>query len=1048
MSQLRLSLLGPFEATLDDKPIAVFGTDKTRALLAYLAVEAGRPHRREFLAGLLWGDQPEQRALHSLRQALSALRKALADEDRPAPFLLTTPDAVLLNPASDHWLDVRAFREHVDAALRHYGPRSATGRLDVRRLRQAATLYRGHFLDQFFLSGSAAFEEWATLQREALSRRALEAFSVLAEYHERRGEYALARQAAGRLVELAPWEETAASQLMRLLALDGQWSAAQAQYLACRRYLREELSVELASETTALYAQIRAAAGRNAPLSPRLPLARHNLPPDPTPFVGRAAELADIAAALADPGCRLLTLTGPGGSGKTRLALEAGREQVGLFDDGVYFVPLAALAAAAQIPAALADAIGLAFSEREDPLAQLLAYLRGKVLLLILDNLEHLLEEQRGIDLLADILAHAPGVVILATSRQRLELREECVYAVEGLAYPDPLSRAGHFGSAWHVDDYDALALFLRCARGADRRFAFTADDQAAAVRICQLVEGLPLGVELAAAAVGARSCEEIAAEITRTLDFLSAAARNVPDRQRSLRAAFEYSWQLLTPAAQAVFAALSIFRGGFTAAAAREVAAASPADLAGLVDRSLLRHDGAGRYDVHEALRPYAAGKLAADPVAQAITEAQHARHFAAFLAQQSPRLRGAGQKQALAEVGVEIENARRAWRWAVVNDRRDAIRQSVEGLYLFFDMRSRFREGVELFDEALMRPEGFPKTLRVWSVLLSRRGALRHRLGQYEQAQADLEQALDLTGLGDLSGLRAFCLVRLANVLQKRGRRGAAGQLAEEALALARQLGDAWDETRALFLLSETRYRAGEIAQAQELLDASLTVARRSGDPRLALVPLNALGDIACHRGDYARARRLFEECLALSRDLGDRYGEAMHLNNLGTVLHILGQYDEAAAFYRQSLAICRDVGDLAGQATALGNLGEVAQIEGRYTEARASYAEALAIGRAIQDQWNVMTSLSNLGETATVLGDYGQARGYLREALALARRTETLPVAMNVLVNLAALYARLSCPRRAADLLTLVLGHPASEEGTREKAKRLLDEMQSQR
>lgn len=264
MSQLRLSLLGPFEATLDGTPVAA-SADKARALLAYLAVEAGRPHRREFLAGLLWGDQPEQRALHSLRQALSALRKALADEGRPVPFLLTTADAVELNPASDHWLDVRAFREHVDAALRHYGPRSTTGRLDVRRLRQAAALYRGHFLDQFFLSGSAAFEEWATLQREALSRRALEAFSVLAEYHERRGEYALARAAAGRLVELAPWAEMARGQLMRLLALDGQWSAAQAQYHACRRYLREELGVEPAAETTALYAQIHAAGPAPSP---------------------------------------------------------------------------------------------------------------------------------------------------------------------------------------------------------------------------------------------------------------------------------------------------------------------------------------------------------------------------------------------------------------------------------------------------------------------------------------------------------------------------------------------------------------------------------------------------------------------------------------------------------------------------------------------------------------------------------------------------------------------------------------------------------------
>ena len=393
----------------------------------------------------------------------------------------------------------------------------------------------------------------------------------------------------------------------------------------------------------------------------------------------------------------MLTLTGLGGSGKTRLALEAGREQVGLFGDGVYFVPLAALVAANQLPATIADALGLAFSEHTDIQAQLLAYLRGKKLLLILDNLEHLLPPARGeiagnlpparggdrggASLLADILAHAPGVVILATSRQRLELREECVYAVEGLAYPRETrfleGTETRFLSETGFLTYDALALFLSCARRADRRFALTTDDQATVVRICQLVEGLPLGVELAAAAIGARSAAEISGEIGRTLDFLAATARNVPDRQRSLRAAFEHSWQLLAPAAQAILAGLSVFRGGFTAEAARQVAAAAPADLSGLVDRSLLRYDGAGRYDVHQALRPYAAEKLAADPAGQAIVEAQHARHFAAFLAQQSPRLLGA-ERNWSPESGRRPRNSG-TWRCGSPGRRRPRPRQPI---------------------------------------------------------------------------------------------------------------------------------------------------------------------------------------------------------------------------------------------------------------------------------------------------------------------------------------------------------------------------------
>ena len=285
MAKLNINCLGTLQLTWNGEPARGIDMDKVRALLVYLAVEAARPHRREHLAGLLWSDQSEERGLHSLRQALSTVRKALGDDQASEgvctsaasevqPFLLITRDSVQLNPLCDYWLDVKVYCEELDTAFRYYHNRTGMSRLNIRRLRKGLALYQGHFLDQFFLSGSALFEEWATLRREEFNRRAVAALALLAEYHERRAEYTLARQAATRLTELAPWEETAHTQVIRLLALDGQWSAAQAQYMTLRRYLVEELGVEPAQETSTLYHEVRSGAAKNVVLTSRFPPTR------------------------------------------------------------------------------------------------------------------------------------------------------------------------------------------------------------------------------------------------------------------------------------------------------------------------------------------------------------------------------------------------------------------------------------------------------------------------------------------------------------------------------------------------------------------------------------------------------------------------------------------------------------------------------------------------------------------------------------------------------------------------------------------------------
>jgi predicted ATPase/DNA-binding SARP family transcriptional activator/Flp pilus assembly protein TadD len=1048
MTQLTISLLGPFQVTLDDSPITDFATDKARALLAYLAVEVDRPHRREALAGLLWPDQPQRKANQNLRQALLYLRQSLGDCEAE-PRLLVSRETIQFNAHCDHWLDVAAFAALSQACQAHRHTRLTSCVLCLRRMEQMAELYQGEFLSQFFVSDSSAFEEWALLKREWLRHQAVQALSCLADFCERRGELERARQYARRQVELEPWREEAHRQVMRLLALDGQRSAALAQYETCRRALAQELGIEPTDETVALYERILAGQVLRAASPP------HNLPTGPTPFVGREAELAELAELIANPDCRLVTLVGPGGIGKSRLALQMAADQVGAFAHGVYFVPLAAVSSPELIVSALADAIEFTFHDHQDPKEQLLNYLHDskREMLLVLDNVEHLLPRSASsaskgesvVELLAELLKRAPGVVLLATSRERSALQEEWVYEVAGLTYPTSLHTPSLLGEGpgerWET--YSAIALFQQRASQAQRRFSLS-EEAPHVARICQLVEGMPLGVELAAAWVSVHSCETIAQELEGDLDILTTSLRNVPARQRSVRATFEHSWRLLSEVERDAFIRLSVFRGGFRLEAAVQVAGASASTLSALLDKSLLRRVAPDRYDMHDLLRQYAAEKLEAKPQALQETQMQHTRHFAAFLERQVERLKGKQQRQALLDMVVEVENARQAWLQAVTHGCVREIDQSLESLYHFYEAQGRFREGIDLFARAIERWQGDVQQERLVGQVISRQGALYRYQGLYPQARTALEQGRAISERLGIPSEQIFCLVSLADVARKQSGRDETEQLAQKSLALSKQTQNDWGTTTSLFLLGAICYEAGDIEEARTLLEESLAVARASDNRRLVLSPLNSLGDIACHYGDFARAQRLFEECLALSRELGDPFNVAVHLNNLGTVLHILGQYAEARSLYQESLDICRKISDQSGQAVALSNLGEIAFVFGAYPDAQQYYQEGLLIGRTTQDQWTIMICLNNLGEIACTRGDFQHARTYLAEVMRIATETRALTILMKVLVNLAVLFAKEGQSGRAATLLGLALRHPASEQDIRKKAERLLAEM----
>ncbi|MCA9951018.1 MAG: AAA family ATPase [Anaerolineales bacterium] len=583
MSWLNLSFLGAFQITLNHQPLTHFRSANNQGLLVYLALKNDKPLSREVLAALFWPEETDKDARNNLRQAIYQLRKLLGDLDKPEqPYLLVTRQTVQFNPDSDYTLDVQDFLQAVDDG----------------DLATAVSHYHGDFLPGFTCD-SLEFESWLRQERESLHTLALEAMLEAARDCLRNGRYAQAQTIARQQLTLEPWREQAHRQLMQALALAGDRGNALAQYDSCREVLIEELGLEPAEDTVSLYEDIKAGQYASVDAAETLlpPVkAKHNLPANITPLIGRELELARVRQLLTQDRQRLVTILGPGGMGKTRLAIAVGRALLENYPQGVYFVDLAPLAQPDEISQTIAAALDYQAPDRDQALfPQLLTALRQHQLLLILDNFEHLLA---GATMVNELLQTCPRLSILVTSRQRLNLAGENRFELGGLAFPDRLTPEDAMA-------YTAVQFFVANGRRIRPDFTLTESNIADIVRICQLVQGMPLGLLLSATWLEMLRPAEIAAEVENSLDFLAADLSNLPPRQRSMQAVFAHSWQQMTPGEQIILAKLSVFRGGFTREAAMAVTNANLRQLLSLVNKSLIqRQMNNGRFFMHELLR------------------------------------------------------------------------------------------------------------------------------------------------------------------------------------------------------------------------------------------------------------------------------------------------------------------------------------------------------------------------------------------------------------------------------------------------------------
>ncbi len=1083
---LRIFTLGAFRVYRGDLliPDAAWKLQKNKALLKILFTYRQRALARDQLLEWLWPNLDPESANRNLRVAISHLRGALEPGMRrgvSSQYILTTDIGYAWNPRADYWLDVDEFQN-----LAHSAALAATdvpGMEALSHLKQAVHLYQGDYLEE------DRYADWATAERERLNELYLALLSHLAEAYTKQRRYPEAASFYRQILAIDRCCESAWRQLMLCRYYAGDQAAARRVYEECRQALRAELDIDPMPETTDLYEKIV----RHVLLAPTTAIP-HNLPHYLTSFIGRTDELAELSRLASEPNCRLAALVGLGGMGKTRLAVEAAMQNLEHFPQGVYFVPLEIVDSNAGFISALVNALRLSFSQRDDPRTHLLDYLREKRLLLILDGFEGMPDET---GLLVDILQSAPGVHILVTSRQRLNLQSACTLDVGGLAF-----------SGGDVQADDAVQLFIERASRMCKDFLRGVErEKALILRICQFVDGMPLGIELAASWVSQLSCQEIADAIELDLDFLATTMQDVPEQHRGLRAVFDRSWSFLTPDECRAFSHLAVFRGGFRREAGVSVCGVHPAILSSLAAKSLLRTQPSGRYGMHDLVRQYAAEKLGGEKLAGEklageklateklaetpdeyhVVHNQHCVYFAAFVRQHANSLKGEQGPDALDELRSEIDNIWSAWRWAYEHGMEKEVDQCLEGLYSFCRMQGSFLEAQEAFDRAAMRWKEQNGSLSILGRLLARQGYFCERLGRYDAARVLIQAGLEIATRLGAEAERSFCLNCLGNLAYQEGKYTQAKQLYQEGQRSAQVCGARPELVRSLYGLGLVVESQGEYGEAKQIFQESLALAKDMNDVQAVAHSSGYLGLIACHLGEFTEAKtwcrsslaalrmagdrlatalildylghamlatgeaaaagQLYQDSLVIRREIGNRWGIAASLDNLGRAASALGEFEAALHWHQASLAISTEMKDRGGTARTLTELAWSAYLRGAYPETKVLALQALEITRELGHRPGIARNLGCLAATASLSGETQEACVYLRQALEMATQKYASPLVLEILMDASIVLVQGGQEALAVELTAYVLRHPAAVQETHLQAQQLLSRLEAE-
>jgi predicted ATPase/DNA-binding SARP family transcriptional activator len=933
---LEIFSLGGLQILRSGQPFHGLSSRKACAILVRLS--AREDHLpREILADMLWEDKPQTRAMSNLRVELSTLRKHFNQ------FLDIHRNSVGMNWDRDIWFDAIALEDKLDAA----------------DFAGAVELYKGDFLEGFHLHAAPEFEHWIVMQRERLRLSVIDALQQLVGQHLKNEEYREGLGYARRLNELNPLMESAHRQLMRILVMTDQREAALNQYEVCRQILLDELGEEPSEETQQLHQKIAARRIRVETPSDR---PRHNLPEKLTPFFGRTTEISKIEEWLEEPTCRLLTLLGPGGIGKSRLAIQAARKQLGKFKNGVYHVSLEGMEKPDAITQAVAKSMKLTFFQGPEPKVQLLEFLQEKEILLVLDNFEHLLE---GAPLIMEILENSPGIKMLATSREKLNVQGESILEVQGLKLPPETVTE-------NVSEFSSVKLFLHGARQVFSKINQEMDSLNEIANICRLVEGIPLAIELASAWMGILSPDEIRKELGRNLDFLTIDFQGLPDRHRSMRAVFDHSWSRLDEEERGVLKKLSVFRGGFTKDAAISVSGASYRILLSLINKSLVSHDGSDRFGLHELLRQYLDEKLNETPDEKDDARDAHCRYYAMFLHHLEERIFGGYQEEALRE----LENLRKSWQRAVDRHFLPEMKYAHLSMVWLYEFQGWYQEGLDFHTQAveeLRTLENDTEANILRAVLQSSMGWFTSRLGNYEKAKELITECRSqLRQLGAryelvlsnyqavwLSDIRYWEYPRIEKLLQ-------------DSIDVIRDTGPSFLVADFITLYGDFAIERGHLKEGRRVINEALEIYRRIDHPRGIAAVLELLGEIARQLGDLPEAKSLYEESLLQYERIGVHISVGDLLRRLGGISFEMGDYDEALTYFNQCLEKYKDSGPKHRVGLAYAKLVNVYLEMGNFEEARSIILRSMQLFRDTDYPSYALDTIAVLARWFSIKGD----------------------------------------------------------------------------
>jgi non-specific serine/threonine protein kinase len=947
---LKVYLLGGFRLLDGEVAVTAINTPRLQALLAYLALHRHAPQPRQHLAFLFWPDSTETRARANLRHLIHRLRQAFPQADR---FLHTGDGTLEWRTDAPFMLDVADFEQAITQA--NQVERAGGDPAEMRAaLEQAVTLYQGDLLP-------SCYDDWLLSERERLSQMFSAALERLIVLLETERDYRPAIHYAQRLLQHDPLQEATYQHLIRLHALSGDRASALRLYHTCATVLERELGVAPSPATQAAYEELRLKTPPTLPLAPPAPSfphpRRHNLPIPLTSFIGRVREQAEVQRLLS--ATRLLTLTGSGGCGKTRLALEVATDLLlkGEFADGVWWVELATLADPALTPQAVASTLGVQEQPGKLLRETLSDYLRPKKLLLVLDNCEHMVAACA--QLVEGLLRTCPKLKVLATSRESLSVSGETTWLTPSLSLPDshhlhppqaPLQGGRKSLSEEAVvglSQYEAVRLFSERAAATLPTFSLTQHNAAAVAQICQRLDGIPLALELAAARVKVLTVQQISARLDDCFKVLAAGSRTLGSRHQTLRAAIDWSYDLLSEPERVLFQRLAVFEGGFTLEATEVVCAGCGIEpdeilelLSHLVDKSLVvvgtqLQGREARYRLLETMRQYGRDRLLELGEAEIIRQ-QHAAYYLALAEQAEPKLQGREQLAWLDRLEVEHDNLRAALRWSQAGAQKGEMGLRLAGtLVMFWYLHGDWSEGRGWLESMLTQTEVLGRTQARARAFMGA-GTLVYYQGDYGQATSYLEESLTMCReLGDKVG-SAWSLYFLGHIASDQGHYEQAAALFGDSVMLFRQSPDKGGVALSLCLLGWMTYYLDDNELATVLCQESLTLSRELGYPRSVAWALLCLGGVTMSQGDYGQAATLCEESLTLFRQLGSKDGIAWSLYTLGHVALFQGDYERAASNFSENLVLRRELGDKAGLAHTLAGLAGVAGAQGQSMQA----------------------------------------------------------------------------------------------------------------